>query len=332
MASPATFKAPRSALRLEPESAVDVIAGQTIAASAEPWLRVEPAAALSRRRWVRLRYSASYFDDCVRPIIRFGTTDGRQAIHFMNGPVLGDGEWIGRVPENTSSISISPVNRAGPFEFRLAPVESLSRRDLVRRGLVYDRGSLLLSLGAKIINAREERREMLKFAASATPFDQYDQWYRRLYRPIDIDGLDRPRSDWRATPIIRLVLPLDRGGTEALAATLSSLRRQVYQRWTLHGLVSHRTPRDVLSAFREETERDPRLVEVSGEARIAMVGSAPDAQDGFAIMEAGARLPDYALAALVEMLARQPDLRVVYGDEDSVTAKGALHSPLFKPD
>jgi GT2 family glycosyltransferase len=318
--------------RLKPEAAVDVVATQTIARSGEPWVRLDPVYALSRHRWVRLRYSSNYFDDPVRPIIRCDTSGKRRFVQFMNGPVLGTGEWIGRVPDRATAISISPASRAGPFDFRLVAVETLARRDLIRRGLFYDRSSLLLSLGAKIINAKEERREMLKFAASATPFENYDEWHRRLYRPIDIKGLDRPQSDWRSAPVIRLVMPLDRGGTQELAATLSSLRQQVYQRWALYGLVSDRTPHDVLSLFREQMARDQRLMEVSGDAGIATIVPTPDGHDGFAVAEVGALLPDHALAVLAEMLARQPELCMVYGDEDSVTAKGELHSPLFKPD
>jgi len=111
-----------------------------VASSNEPWLRVVPTNAFARRRWVRVRYSSSYFDDPVRPMIRFDTVHERPFIQFMNGPVLGTGEWMGRVPENTTAISISPVNRPGIFDFQLDAIKGVTRRDLIRRGLGYDLG------------------------------------------------------------------------------------------------------------------------------------------------------------------------------------------------
>ena len=146
---------PAAELRLEPETEVDIADGQTVATSSEPWFRVAPVRSLSRRRWVRLRYSSSYFDDPVRPIIRFDTVQGRRLFQFMNRPVLGTGEWIGRIPDRTTAISISPTNRLGPFAFQLLSVETLSRRALVRRGLTYDRSSLLCRSAQKLSMPRK---------------------------------------------------------------------------------------------------------------------------------------------------------------------------------
>lgn len=326
------MKHPTGRICVKPEAAIDVIGSETIATSSEPWLRVEPVDALNRRRWVSLRYSSNYFDDPVRPIVRFDTQQGRRFMQFMNGPVLGAGEWIGRIPDHATAISISAVNSAGPFAFRLDSVQNLARRDLIRRGLVYDRSSLLSSLGAKFLNARDERWELLKFAASATPLKGYAEWYARLYRRIDIDGLDHPRNDWRSAPVMRLVMPLDRGDPKALTATLASLRQQVYQRWSLYGLASKETSHEVLSTFLEESARDRRLVEISDGVGFSALASDLDEHDGFAIAEVGDLLPDHALAVLADSFAGQPDLRVVYGDEDSIAANGKLHSPIFKPD
>jgi len=207
----------------------------------------------------------------------------------------------------------------------------LARWDLVRYGLAYDRDSLLLSIGAKIINAKEERWETLKFAASATPLEAYDEWYRRLHRPIDINGLDRARHDWRLTPVIRLILSLDNGGVEALKATILSLRRQAYGRWSLHACISELTPHDLLAVFRQEMAQDPRLNENTNDAGFLTLGPNFNEHDGIVVVGIGDLLPDHTLAVLAETLAQEPHVRIAYGDEDSITATGELHSPLFKP-
>ena len=63
------------------------------------------------RRRVRVRYRSSFFDDPVRPLIRFETADGRIIVHPMNGAVPGCGEWSGRIPNKTRG-SINPPGRS----------------------------------------------------------------------------------------------------------------------------------------------------------------------------------------------------------------------------
>ena len=85
------------------------------------WLRIEPVSQLTRHKWIELRYSSSFFDDPVRPLIRFVLANGGTITQPMNGVVLGSAQWIGRIPDNVVSASISPVQRAGRFTFQNEP-------------------------------------------------------------------------------------------------------------------------------------------------------------------------------------------------------------------
>src|SRR6266852_7411265 len=115
----------RVSLELDQE-AVAVIGGRTMARSLLVWLRVSPTVAFPSRRWVRVRYRSSFFDDVARPLMRFETADGRTLIEPMNGPILGTGEWNGWVPDQTVTVSINPVGRLGPFDFAIESVEIVS--------------------------------------------------------------------------------------------------------------------------------------------------------------------------------------------------------------
>src|SRR5580692_1159848 len=86
------------------------------------WLLVEPVHLIARHRWIRLRYSSSFFDDPVRPLIRFETRAGEAFIQAMNGAVLGSAEWVGRVPNDTVAVAISPGRRRGHPGFRIDDV------------------------------------------------------------------------------------------------------------------------------------------------------------------------------------------------------------------
>jgi GT2 family glycosyltransferase len=322
----------RMTLILEPQREDEPSDRRPRANADQVWLRAVSVDEFSRHRWIRLRYSASYFDDPVRPLIRFTTAKDRDFVHVMNGPVLGSGEWIGRVPNDTIAVAVSPRRLPAPFAFRLESIEPVRRQDLVRRGMRLDPFSLLQSFGAKLINAPEEQWSTLQFAATATPLGDYAAWYRRLHRPIELGGLDRPRADWRATPSIRLLMPLRHDGEQRLLATIASLREQIYGRWSLHALPCPDTPAGLLACFREQMGAEPRLHEAEDGAGLSALAPALDPRDAVAVIEAGATLPDYALAAVAERIAETADARIVYGDEDSIASDGRLHSPLFKPD
>jgi GT2 family glycosyltransferase len=316
---------------VEPERDVELANGQFTATSDEPWLRVKPARAVTRQRWIRLRYSSSYFDDPIRPLIRFDCSGGRSFLQPMNGPVLGRAEWIGRVPDGTISVSISPAGAAGPFSFRIDGIEPISRRHLVGRGLLSNRHALLQSIGAKLIFAQQERWETLKFAASSTPLDRYDDWHRRLHRPLDLNGLDRPRTDWSLAPSICLLMPIDQTAPAAIKATVSSLQKQAYTRWLLVASLAPGASSDAADSFRNAMSSDSRLRQSHSFSTDAIKGHASD-RDLVAIIEPGATLPDYSLAVVAEAFAGSPGLLAGYGDEDAVDPNGVLHSPVFKPD
>jgi hypothetical protein len=68
------------------QEAVALIGGRTVARSLPVWLLVSPNGAFPSRRWVRVRYRSSVFDDVARPLIRFETAGGiRDDPHFHPG-------------------------------------------------------------------------------------------------------------------------------------------------------------------------------------------------------------------------------------------------------
>lgn len=310
------------AYRLKPERARPAV-GQR-----NGWLRVDPTPTELRGRWVRFRYSASYFEDPVRPIVRF-TTPKEHYDQVMNGPVLGSGEWIGRIPKDLTALSIDPgMDRS---RFRIDSIETISRTALVRRGLIYDRHSLAQSLGAKIINAREERWDMLRFAGTATPLEEYDAWHKRLVRRFDAGGLDQSDTLAAETPAVHLVMRLE-GDADALRRTLVSLHAQVHGRWMLHAVTTDGTSDALADSYQSEMRADGRLRLSAGALRAAGVMGDMAAKDLLAAIACGDQLPDYAVAVVAAAAQRAPQVRVIYGDEDSMAPDGTVHSPLFKPD
>jgi GT2 family glycosyltransferase len=295
------------------------------------WLRVEPVHLLARHRWIRLRYSSSFFDDPVRPLIRFETRDGETIIQAMNGPVLGSAEWVGRVPNDTVAIAISPSPRE-PFGFRLDGVAPVSRLALLGRGMVHDPMWAYWTVRSRLVNSRQEAWQALKFASRPTPIRDYGAWRARFARAVEPDGLDRPRSDWSRTPSMRFLIRLNRAEPEDLKATVASLMAQGYPGWSLGVVIDEQTPATTLAACYDLASREARLDVIAPWSNWSALAQKFSPDDRIGVLHAGDLLPDYGLAVIAEELARAPDLAVIYSDEDALGAGGTHHDPIFKPD
>jgi O-antigen biosynthesis protein len=296
------------------------------------WLLVEPVHLIARHRWIRLRYSSSFFDDPVRPLIRFETRAGEAFIQAMNGPVLGSAEWLGRVPDHTVAIAVSPGRRPGLLGFRIDGVTPVSTLALLGRGMLHDPMWTYWTVRSRLVNSRQEAWQALKFASPPTPIKDYGAWRARFARAMELDGLDRPRADWSRTPSFRFLLRLDDAEPEDVRATIASLQAQIYPQWSLDSVIAERTHAATLAACRDLAGRDPRLGVISPRQEWAALAEKFARDDRIGVLDAGDLLPDYALAVIAEELAGAPDLAVIYSDEDAIGSGGTHRDPIFKPD
>ncbi len=312
-------------MRLELEQDVDGGPVRYRALAAEPWLRMVDVERY-RSHWISLRYRTGFFEDPVRPLIRFRAGDGSSRTFPMNGAVAGAAQWIGRVPDDTVAVSVSPTNRMGAFGFALESLEPVSLARVLRTGFARDPALTLLGIGAKVIGSRDEARHCLAFAIGGTSFEQYDAWARTFVREPDMAGVDR--TDWTAALPLRLLLGLPRE-IAAMQATISSLQRQVFENWTLHAFAPTSLPDEIVSHYRACMAKDRRLALMEGEQGLASIVSA---DEFVACLEPGQLLPPTALGAIASAILRDPGGALFYGDEDVADGDGRLRLPAFKPD
>jgi len=225
------------------------------------------------------------------------------------------------------------VRRRGRFAFRLDSVTAIRRTALSSQGLLKSPDWLFWAARSRFVNSRREAWQALTFATSGTPMDAYAQWHARFARQIDLDGLDRPHSDWRAGPVFHLILNLSGSDPARLGETIRSLRAQVYPRWSLCAVTDATTSAASLSVFRAEAAGDARLSETALDLiQLNSPANQFDQNDYVALIDSGDCLAEHALAVVAETLARDPELELIYSDEDRATPEGTLHSPSFKPD
>jgi GT2 family glycosyltransferase len=313
---------------LQPETGVEIKDDVAHAVSLPFWLRLEPAKRLCKCRWIRIRYSSGFFDEPVRPLIRFETRSGNSFVQPMNGAIFGSAEWIGRVPNETVSIAISPGRLLGPFSFRIDRVDVLSRPRLLQGGFFRDPLWAFWAVRSRMVDSSQEAWQSVKYALGGTPFTRYREWVARMERPVDLEGFDRPRADWSTAPRLRFVMPLE-GRLGELMATLRSLRAQVQERWSLHAVVGSDGDPEVLARFHDEMSRDQRL---SAFLPPDLAHQDFRDDDRIAVIQTGDVLRPYALATMAETLLDRPGLALLYSDEDSIGPHGIPETPVLKPD
>lgn len=296
-----------------------------VSTSATPWLRVTPPDSIASRRFVRIRYAASLLDDPVRPLIRFRTVS-REQIEIMNGAVCGCAEWIGRVPDGTLEVSISPVDRPGPFGFRIERIEGLSRAGLLLRAAIRHPVNTVIGIGAWIIRAREVARERILKSVCHRSLRDYDQWVQENSRPAEPEGLDAlPSLPFWESRKLNLFVDLSTADVEGFTATLQSVQAQIYPDWTLNVVVARERLSDALPAA---ILIDSRICVIDAQSDVAaFTGEGLCAQ-----IASGDILLPYALAAIATAATRDRDADAIYGDEDAQGKNGTLQNPVLRPD
>ncbi|MBM3563422.1 MAG: glycosyltransferase [Alphaproteobacteria bacterium] len=266
------------------------------ALSQEPWLRVNGLHGMFSGEVVEIRYAASFYDEPVRPILRFwlGKPGENFKENILPGPCEGAGAWIGRVPHETSEIWVSPTNRSGPFNFRILSARPVSRIDALRKAAAAPK-RLFFALSAGAVELKEESELNWRWAFGAAPMSAYRSWCAVRRRESD-PALDRPYSEWAIGP--RVVALVDERGA---------------------------TPQDI-----ETTRASLAAQSYANCAYFAKTGDAAvDAGDLILQLVAGDRLEPYACGYFVEHFARYPQHAIAYADE--TVGEGDALRPLYKP-
>lgn len=282
--------------------------------SLRPWLSIEPLAALAPGRWFRLRYRLSLYDRPVRPILSYRRGTEEIGWIFLPGPVIGRGEGIGRAPRDATAVWICPVASRGPFCFAIEAIELLSYAELVRLGLGGNRSRFMSALGTAAIGWRAESELNFRWAAQSSPITEWPVYQERLSIEPNPVGFERPRCDWGAAPVVRMLIHLDDGvASEQIDATLAALRAQTFPRWTLTLVGPGACAVDV-------SAKDPR----AGRLEREVFGGGSDDLLGF--LAPGDRLTPHSLACFIETMDRAPAALAAYCDEQ-VDA-----TPILKPE
>jgi GT2 family glycosyltransferase len=171
------------------------------------------------------------------------------------------------------------------------------------------------------VQVAERDARAVELAALGDPYQLYREHHR-----LRGEDVERMRAVVRFLPkAVQFGLVIDaRGrGADVVAASLRSLRDQVYEAWSARVLAGVPSDDDA-AALHALAVEDPRI------AIVAPGGDHFGGADVVGPLDPQDRLEPHALFELA--LAFQDDADVVYSDEDRIDERGVPHDPWFKPD
>lgn len=255
--------------------------------------------------------------------------------------------------DRVESLQFCPGIRPVRFRMRGFSLRRVSRLHALRAMLGGTTGGLSMDGIRRLIAwARVIRRRGVKRATDElyAGYQQrmgphrisgYAAWLRKYDTPgdADIEGFKRRARALGAegAPSISMLLHVRDAQESRLRRCLDSVLAQVWEHWELCVAVDVSAPAHLTATVAEYATRNPRIRIVSlapdRNASDSWTNTLATVRGGFvALLDQNGELRPHSLLRMAECLAAEPDLAIVYSDEDRLDADGNRRDPDFKPD
>jgi O-antigen biosynthesis protein len=180
--------------------------------------------------------------------------------------------------------------------------------------------------------------------AAKRPLQPINRRIRHRARAVDADSsLDQPgpAADAGSYPapelLISILMPVRDPPRGSLRRAIESVKAQTYPMWELCICDDGSATKDVARVLRRETRRDKRIKVVQSETSEGISGASNRAWalaqgEYVALLDHDDELAPNALFECASFLQAQPELDILYTDEDKVDLEGRFSEPFFKPD
>lgn len=170
-------------------------------------------------------------------------------------------------------------------------------------------------------------------------YNNYDNWVRKhdTLTPELRETIVRRVEAMTARPLISVIMPTYNPNPAWLREAIESVRAQIYPDWELciaDDASTSREVREILEAYSRSDARIKVVFRPQNGHISASSNSAIELATGpwLALMDHDDLLPAHALYCVAECIAANPDVRLIYSDEDKVDEGGHRFGPYFKPD
>ena len=174
--------------------------------------------------------------------------------------------------------------------------------------------------------------------ASETPASQYQRWLQRHRLTLqDVARMKAAMQVFTYAPLISVVTPVYDTDEIWLRKAIESVRDQIYPHWELCLVNDGSTKPHVRKILDEYAAAEPRLrvAHLPGNEGIAGASShglRMATGDFVALLDHDDELPPEALFEVARRLNEEPELDLLYSDEDKLEVDGRRVEPTFKPD
>ena len=196
--------------------------------------------------------------------------------------------------------------------------------------------TLTLQVGKKL---RERRGRTVRDVYDCSKPEEYRAWIAEKERLATTAGVNIQAqiNEMTYKPLISVVMPVYNTAEHYLADAIGSVRNQLYPNWELCIADDASSSSRVWPLLQKFAAEEPRIKivrrTVNGNISACSNSALELATGDFvALMDHDDLLPVDALYEVAVAITEQPDVDIIYSDEDRIDEKGLRSSPYFKPD
>ncbi|ACB80003.1 glycosyl transferase family 2 [Methylorubrum populi BJ001] len=300
-------------------------------------LRIDLAGAGLGGAWVSVTWHDAGSGGLARLLLSAVSDDGVSA-PLAEEPLGGDAfAWTGRLPPEVAALRLTALSRTDPFALRDLAIRRRGRLGIVARAGTRQPGLTAQAVTWRLLGLKVRARGMIARALAHRAETGYAAWIARFDR---LTAAERARiraeiAGWEAPPLISVLMPVHDPDPRVLEAAIRSVRGQLYPAWELciadDASTDPRIPRLIARHAAEEprirTVRRPENGHIARATNEAL-GLAGGAYAAF--LDHDDLLSENALFEVARAVRADPELALIYSDEDKVDRRGRRFEPHFK--
>jgi GT2 family glycosyltransferase len=167
---------------------------------------------------------------------------------------------------------------------------------------------------------------------------QFKVWLQQhQLKPADIDSMRSELETFTHTPLFTIIIPVYNTEAVWLRRAIESVQAQLYQNWEMCIVNDASTKNHVMPILDAYARSDPKIRVNHLLENRGIAGASSEALDMargefVGLLDHDDELTPDALFEVASRLNQNPELDLVYSDEDKLTADGVRVEPFFKPD
>jgi GT2 family glycosyltransferase len=301
--------------------------------------------------WSVIRVSAEADGIPLTPTLYFDDGSGFSGATMRNiSNDRAEGSLV-RLPAGLRALRLDPISGRGRFRIKTLTIEPISPYRVAFRRLrpvlkhLRNNPSSARDYAAKVFRVARHSGllGLVRYALrerSADTFAQiYDNWVKQFdtLTAADRVAIATHISRFRNPPLISVLVPLYNTPENFLRRCIESVTEQIYTNWELC-LVDDASPSThVARVCTEYVSRDNRIKferrEINGHISAATNSALELASGDFvALLDHDDELAAHALYMIAAELDADPNLDLIFSDEDKIDERGHRFDPWFKTD